>query len=259
MSTKMILTDLDGTLLCSDGSVSERTKSILKSCQERGIYVVIATARYWIGAERCIEEIQPDYEITTDGTLIHRHGEQIYSCCLETEDTNKIVKDILAQDDKTEVTVAAGRQVFWNSKHIAESKKLHKAVYCDYNEPLSCQANKIVAELPNYETALEIANKNNCRLQSYRGENWYAFLPKTAGKIQAIQELARILNISLNEIAAFGDDKNDIEMLKMCGTGVAVANAVSDVKDIADSIALSNDENGVAEWLAENVLMIADN
>ena len=70
MKPKMILTDLDGTLICSDGSISEHTKLILKSCQNRGIYIVIATARYWIGAERYIEEIQPDYEITTDGTLI---------------------------------------------------------------------------------------------------------------------------------------------------------------------------------------------
>ena len=258
MKTKMILTDLDGTLICSDGSISERTKSILKSCQSRGIYVVIATARYWIGAERYIEEIQPDYEITTDGTLIHRHGEQIYSCNLETEDTNKIIQDILARDNKTEITVAAGRRVFWNSEHISESEKLHKAVYYDYLKPLSCQANKIVAELPDYETALEIANKNHCRLQSYRGEKWYAFLPKTAGKVQAIRELAKILNISLNEIAAFGDDKNDIEMLKMCGTGVAVNNAIREVKDIADNVALSNDENGVAEWIAENVLACTD-
>lgn len=255
MNPKMILTDLDGTLICSNGNISERTKLILKSCQNRGIYIVIATARYWIRAERYIEEIQPDYEITTDGTLIHRHGEQIYSCNLEIEDTNQIIQDILARNDKTEITVATGRQVFWNSKHISESEKLHKAVYYDYQKPLSCKANKIAVELPDYEMALEIANKNHCRLQSYRGENWYAFLPKTAGKIQAIQELAKILNISLNEIVAFGDDKNDMEMLKMCGIGVAVDNAISDVKDIADSVTLSNDENGVAEWLAKNVLM----
>lgn len=254
VNIKMILTDLDGTLICSDGSISERTKLVLKRCQNYGIYIVIATARYCIGAERYIEKIQPDYEITTDGTLIHRHGEQIYSCNLEIEDTNQIVHDILARDDKTEITVATGRQVFWNSKHISESEKLHKAVYCDYQKPLSCQANKIVAELPNYETALEIANKYHCRLQSYRGENWYAFLPEKAGKVQAIRELARILDISLNEIAAFGDDKNDMEMLKLCGIGVAVNNAVPDVKEIADYITLSNDENGVAEWLAKNVL-----
>lgn len=258
MNPKMILTDLDGTLLRSDGSISERTKFVLKSCRNRGITIAIATARYWIGAERYIEEIQPDYEITTDGTLIHRHGEQIYSCNLETEDTNQIIRDILARDDKAEITVAAGRRVFWNSKHISESEKLHKAVYCDYRKPLSCQANKIVAQLPDDETALAIANKNHCRLQSYRGEKWYAFLPETGGKVQAIRELAKMLNISLNEIVVFGDDKNDMEMLKMCGTGVAVDNAIPDVKEIADSVALSNDENGVAEWLAENVLMNAE-
>lgn len=50
-------------------------------------------------------------------------------------------------------------------------------------------------------------------------------------------------------------DENDIEMLKMCGIGVAVDNAISDVKDIADSVTLSNDEDGVAEWLEKNVLM----
>ena len=255
VNPRMILTDLDGTLICSDGNISERSKSVLKSCQERGIYIVIATARYWIGAERYIEEIQPDYEITTDGTLIHRHGEQIYSCNFEIKDTNKIVQDILAKNNKTEITVAAGRKVLWNSKHISESEKLHKAIYCDYKKPLTCQANKIVAELPDHETALEIANKNHCRLQSYRGENWYGFLPETAGKVQAIQELAKILNISLNEIVAFGDDKNDMEMLKMCGIGVAVNNAIPSVKEIADSITLSNDENGVAEWLDENILM----
>ena len=143
--------------------------------------------------------------------------------------------------------------MFWNSEHISESEKLHKAVYYDYQKPLSYQANKIVAELPDYETARQIANKNHCRLQSYRGEKWYAFLPETAGKVQAIRELAKILDISLSEVVAFGDDKNDMEMLQICGTGVAVENAISDVKDVADSVTLSNDEDGVVEWLVKNV------
>lgn len=254
MNTKMVLTDLDGTLICSDGSISNRTKEILKSCQNRGIYVVIATGRCWLEAEHYIEEIQPDYEITTDGTLIHRHGEEIYSRNLKTEEANQIIQDLLAWDANTEIFVATGRQMFWNSMHISESEKRHKAVYHDYRKPLTCPTNKIVAELPAYEIAEQIANKNLCQLQSYRGENWYAFMPQDAGKVQAIHELAKILNISLNEIVAFGDDKNDIEMLKICGTGVAVANAIPDVKDIADDVTLSNDENGVAEWLEKNVM-----
>ncbi len=253
MNIKMILTDLDHTLLRSDGSISDYTKQVLKKCQSCGILVVIATARYWIGAERYIEEIQPDYEITTDGTLIHQRGKQVYSCSMDTTDANQIIQDLIEQNSNTEITVAAGRQVFWNSHHISESEKLHKAVFNDYRKPLCCQTNKIVAELSNSDIAEEIANKNHCRLQSYRGENWYAFLPEKSGKIQAILELAKSLNISLSDIVSFGDDINDIEMLQICGTGVAVSNAVTDVQAVADCVTLSNDEDGVADWIEKNI------
>lgn len=254
MNTKMILTDLDHTLLRSDGSISEYTKQILKKSQSCGILIVIATARYWIGAERYIVEIQPDYEITTDGTLIHQHGEQIYSCSMDMSEANQIIQDLLENDPNTEMTVAAGRKVFWNSYHIAESEKLHKAVFNDYKKPLCCPVNKIVAELSDSNAATEIANKNHCRLQSYRGENWYAFLPEKSGKIQAILELTKLLNISLSDIVSFGDDINDMEMLQICGTGVAVSNAVIDVKAVADHVTLSNDKDGVADWIEKNIL-----
>ena len=253
MNIKMILTDLDHTLLRSDGSISEYTKQILKQCQSRGILVVIATARYWIGAERYIEEIQPDYEITTDGTLIHQRGKQIYSCNMDINAANQIIQDLIEQNQDTEITVAADRQVFWNSHHISESEKLHKAVFYDYKEPLSCPINKIVAELSDSDIAVKIANRNHCRLQSYRGENWYAFLPEKSGKIQAIFELAKLLNISLSDIVSFGDDINDMEMLQICGVGVAVSNAVADVKAAADCVTLSNDEDGVADWIAKHL------
>lgn len=255
MNPKMILTDLDGTLLRSDGSISEHTKRALKTCQDCGILVVIATARYWIGAECYIEELQPDYEITTDGTLVHRCGEQIYSCSMDIDCANQVVRDLMRHQPEMEITVAAGRQVFWNSLHISESKKLHKAVFNDYNEPLLCRINKIVAELSDRNVAEEIADKNHCRLQCYRGENWYAFLPEKSGKIQAIFELAKTLNIDVNDIVSFGDDVNDVEMLRMCGIGVAVSNAVMEVKNAADCVTLSNDEDGVADWIEKNILM----
>ncbi|MBP5654360.1 MAG: HAD hydrolase family protein [Clostridiales bacterium] len=55
-------------------------------------------------------------------------------------------------------------------------------------------------------------------------------------------------------MVSFGDDDNDIDMLKMCGQGIAVANAVPAVLDIADSVTLSNDEDGVALWIRQNLL-----
>ena len=251
---KMILTDLDHTLLRQDGSISDNTIDTIDECRSKGILFAIATARYWIGAERYIDQLKPDYEITTDGTLIHSKDGCIYSSEFSENDTDLIVRSILDVVPEAEITVAHGKTVYWNSKHIAESEKLHKAVYYDYSTPLGVKGNKIVAELPDENIARDIASKIGCKLQCYRGEKWYSFLPKGSGKIAAIEELIRLSGIRKEDIVAFGDDDNDIEMLRMCGKGVAVANAVPEVLRTADDITLSNDEDGVAEWLRRNLL-----
>ena len=251
---RMILTDLDHTLLRQDGSISEKTLQVITACRAKGIRFAIATARYWIGAERYIDLLNPDYEITTDGTLVHSHGQCIYSCAFSLPETNAIISSIAEAVLGAEITVACGKTVYWNSHYISESEKLHKAVYCDYSSPLNVQANKIVAELPDESVAREIAATTNCKLQCYRGERWYAFMPIKSGKTTAIQALAEISQISLEDTVAFGDDLNDIEMLKLCGTGVAVANAIQEVQETADEITFSNDEDGVAEWLADHCL-----
>lgn len=285
-SVKMIILDLDGTLLRSDKTISERTLQTLRECQAQGIIVVIATARFWIGAEKYIRLIGPDYEITTDGTMIHQrerldsahtnaafHNVRIsaeicpeqgliqqteenlvYRCGMDLQTTNRLIGLIQAADAQAEITTAVGKRVYWNSLHIAESEKLYKAVYCDYQKPLMEAACKIAACLPDKETAQNIADACNLRLISYRNENLYAFIAPAAGKLQAIQTLASSLDISLEETAAFGDDENDLDMLKACGKGIAVANALESLKAIADEVCEDNDSDGVAKWLEENVL-----
>ena len=251
---RMILTDLDHTLLKQDGSVSDESRRVLAACRAGGIRFAIATARYWIGAEPYIHLLDPDYEITTDGTLIHSGDACIYSCAFSKSDTNKIIQSIAGAVSGAEITAACGKTVFWNSRHIAESEKLYKAVYWDYSSPLDRQANKIVAELPDESVAKEIAAGVKCKLQCYRGEKWYAFIPAGSGKIAAIKALSEAGGISPEDTVAFGDDLNDIEMLKLCGTGVAVANAIPEVRKAADEITLSNDEDGVARWLSDHLL-----
>ena len=251
---RMILTDLDHTLLKQDGNISEKTLQILTACRAKGIQFAIATARYWIGAERYIDLLKPDFEITTDGTLIHSQGKCIYSCSFSISETNAIIQSISAAVPGAEITAACGKTVYWNSRHISESEKLHKAVFCDYSSPLKEQANKIVAGLPEESVAREIAAKTRCKLQCYRGENWYAFMPADSGKTAAIMALAETSGTGPEDIVAFGDDLNDMEMLQLCGTGVAVANAVPQVLEAADEVTLSNDEDGPAVWLAAHCL-----
>ena len=84
---KLILTDLDHTLLREDGSISDETLRVLNDCKNRGIKFAVATARYWIGAEKYINLLKPDYEITTDGTLIHSEDSCLYSCEFTEDET----------------------------------------------------------------------------------------------------------------------------------------------------------------------------
>lgn len=77
---------------------------------------------------------------------------------------------------------------------------------------------------------------------------------KQATKINGINVIAKQYGISIDEIAAFGDDYNDINMIESCGMGIAVSNAINEVKNAADEICSGNDDDGVAKWLEENIL-----
>lgn len=77
---------------------------------------------------------------------------------------------------------------------------------------------------------------------------------KSATKQSAIKIIADRMGLGFNDIVAFGDDYNDIGMLRECGTGVAVINALDEVKAAADCVCDSNDNDGVAKWIGENIL-----
>jgi hydroxymethylpyrimidine pyrophosphatase-like HAD family hydrolase len=77
------------------------------------------------------------------------------------------------------------------------------------------------------------------------------------GKMNAIEIIAKDQNISLSEIAAFGDGPNDIKMVKNCGTGIAMKNAEHAVKRFSKDICGNNKEDGVAKWIEKNILSIA--
>ena len=77
---------------------------------------------------------------------------------------------------------------------------------------------------------------------------------KNSNKLSAVSTLCKYWRLSLPQIAAFGDDLNDISMLSGCGVGVAVSNALDLVKNSADDVCGSNDEDGPAHWMEKNLL-----
>ncbi|MBO5346634.1 MAG: HAD hydrolase family protein, partial [Lachnospiraceae bacterium] len=80
---------------------------------------------------------------------------------------------------------------------------------------------------------------------------WYKFTKKDATKEKAILEMCGQCDLQTEEIIAFGDDFADIGMLQLCGTGIAMGNAIEEVKAVADRVIGSNDEDGIARYLEE--------
>ena len=79
-------------------------------------------------------------------------------------------------------------------------------------------------------------------------------MSRSVTKWNGVKDMLDICNISAEETAYFGDDYDDIEPIRMCGIGVAVANAIDEVKAVADHIAESNDDDGVAKFIERYIL-----
>ena len=83
---------------------------------------------------------------------------------------------------------------------------------------------------------------------------WYKFTKNNVTKEDAILHMCEVCKITVDDIIAFGDDYADIGMLKLCGAGVAMGNAIDEVKAIADCVIGDNDHDGIAKYLQNNDL-----
>ena len=241
---KAVVLDLDETLLHSDGSVSDYTLEVLQKCKNRGIAVIVATARFWFKAEKYLKLISPDYAILADGTQIYHNGELFHGFAMDKKQSDGMINELM-KDEAFDFVVSVGKKLFCSSAGIREEWRESR----DFKEPLDAPAYKIAAVLKKYDVAKELAETYDCRMYSYRGENLYGFASAKSGKYQAVLALGEILQIKPEEMIAFGDDENDYEILQNVGKGVAVANAIPMIKEIADAITESNNDDGVAKYI----------
>lgn len=249
---KLLLFDLDGTLLRNDKTLSEYTLGILSKCKESGYLIGISTSR---GEQNCLgflREMKPDILISSGGALV-RVNEKIICAStfsvIETEDFIESVRKICGAD--CEITVDTLEAHYWNYKTNPkeQDKSWGDSIYTDFKD-FKCEALKICAEISNPNLAQKLCEQfSELDSQRFSDGNWYKFTKGGITKEKAILAVCEACHADVSEIVAFGDDYADIGMLKMCGVGVAMGNAIQEVKDIADDITLSNEEDGVAAWL----------
>lgn len=111
-------------------------------------------------------------------------------------------------------------------------------------------------EIFEQNKADELADKlSECDCIRFSDGYWYKFTKKNVTKENAIMKITEVGGFGIESIIAFGDDYADIGMLELCGLGVAMGNAIDEVKDKADIVIGSNDEDGIADFIQENMIM----
>lgn len=250
----IILSDLDGTLFHNDKSISDYSKQIIAEAQKQGILFGICTSRAKVNAAQFMNGIKPDILITNGGGLVYYGEEKIYSCEFTVDEIRTLIKTTFEVcGPEATLSVDNDQGLYCNTKEELGDKYWTYTDFSDFNE----KAMKMCVETLDREKVEKIASSIGLDKIDYLPFSdipWYKLSKKGATKEKAIEVLCQHLKIGPAQIAAFGDDFNDIGMLKLCGKGIAMKNAIPEVQQIADEVCLSNEEDGVANWIKDNLL-----
>jgi Cof subfamily protein (haloacid dehalogenase superfamily) len=259
MNVKLIVTDLDNTLLRRDKTVSEYTVSVFNRLRERGVIIAFATSRSSKASARFRTMIAPELNISSGGAIATMNGKTLFRAAIDIETATAIFRDLNASGDILQIT-ADTEDFYFSSKPLDKSWKgwidYADAVTTDFSEPLPVPDVFKITPLSTSAEAIEAitARYPSVDALNFSGEDWYQIKSRKAAKQYALAETCKRLGISMADIAAFGDDHNDVELLRECGYGVAVANAIPEAKSAAKYTCGDCDEDGVAKWLEANLL-----
>jgi Cof subfamily protein (haloacid dehalogenase superfamily) len=254
MSIKMIVTDLDGTLFRSDKTISDYTKAVIARCQAKGIQFVAATARMKLLVDHFIPDIPLDGYICHNGAAVFFHGREIASCRISAAAVRQTLDNIRRVNPDAKLAVQANNTFYTNFDASLMTKA---SVMKQYNitELPNLDAEKINVLVSSPAEAAGYAPLLDDELYIVCSENTFGMIMrKDATKSNGIRAIAAAAGIPLSDIAAFGDDYNDIDMLTTCGYAIAVENAIAEVKAIAGDICEDNDHDGLAKWLEAHVI-----
>lgn len=264
----MIVLDLDGTLTNKDKVITPRTKEALMKAQEAGKIVVLASGRPTPGVKPLADEL----ELARFGSyILSYNGGSITNCKTETEvftaripvEYNRRIIE-LAREHRVDILTYEGNDIIATScasaysRHEARATGMNLKLVEDLESYVDFSVAKYVMfDDDDYLVTVEPRVKAALgrRFSVYRSEPFFLeVLPHGIDKAQSIARLAEQINISKEEIIACGDGYNDLSMVKYAGLGVAMENAVLPLRNAADYITGSNNEDGVAQVVEKFML-----
>ncbi len=252
MNIKMIVSDLDHTLLRNDNTISGFTLNVLEEFKNRGGKIVLATGRNQNNAKKYEAMVHADGLVCLNGSVASCEDEILYEKYMDERKVKELVDELL-KIENSNLAIAYPTKILTNNKKFVKEEVRD---YCDFNEFPIMEIQKISCFTENTEAVRNINfDLYDCRMIENASESdYFVIMQKDIDKINGITQICKHFNLTLDEVAAFGDDFNDCTMLVACGIGVAVENASEHVKLIANEVCESNESDGVAKWIKKNCL-----
>lgn len=261
---RLVATDLDGTLVRTDGTVSERSRSVLRELALRGVHVVLVTGRPFRRVRNLAAELQlAGVAICANGALLYdlERDTVLEHTQLSAEVAHALIKDLRASLPEICFAVESGTSIGREPAYAVrrpnqegiQSELAHAVQIADAIELVARGASKLIArhpQLPIDEFFAKVSAIVKDRASiTHAGSPFLEIAAAGVTKAWALAAHCATLAIEPSQVVAFGDMPNDLPMLEWAGQGIAVANAHPSVLAAASAITASNDEDGVAAHL----------
>ncbi|MDM5297759.1 Cof-type HAD-IIB family hydrolase [Bacillus pumilus] len=253
MNKKVIFFDIDGTLYDHDKKIPESTKQAVRLLKEKGHHLFIASGRSPFLIQPILEELALDSFIAYNGQYVMYEGKVIYENCLKQELIEQIYE---TADHHDHPLVFMGEETMKasvpNHPFIHEGIGTLKTEHPEHDLAFFKENNI-------YQMLLFCKAEEETKYQAFHEEidlvRWHELstdvLPKGGSKAEGIKRVIERLPYDKKDTVAFGDGLNDREMITFVGTGVAMGNAVDELKALADFVTKPVDEDGILHAVTE--------
>lgn len=225
----------------------------ISKLRNKGNLVGVSTSRSEQNCQSFLGELRPDIMVASGGALVKKDDDYIFKAVFSKERTRELIQTARnICGDSCEITIDTIDKHYWNYK--VDPKKQDQSWgdsirtdFLGFDE----ETLKMCVEIFDDRMAEQLeALLSDCDAARFSDGFWYKYTKKGVTKEDSIRIVCDACGLSADDVVAFGDDYADIGMLKMAGTGVAIGNAIDEVKDIADVVIGTNDDDGIANYLS---------
>lgn len=266
MKQHLIVLDLDGTLLTDQQQISTYTKDVLMKAQQEGHAVMIATGRPYRASEIYYRELDLKTPIVNfNGALVHHPTNSAWQQ-LHSPLAMSVVHDVVDSVDKFDYENLIAEIMDDVYLHNEDEKMMHILTMGNpqittgnlkthlLEDPTSLLIQATDQHITTIRQHLEDVHAELIEHRRWGAPfNIIEVVRKGLSKAVGISRIAHEMQIPRERIIAFGDEDNDLEMIDYAGIGVAMNNGIEPLKNIANEITLSNNEDGIGKFLAQRL------